>query len=315
MKEPGGLSLRNEVNRRRSGSAAGRGGTGRAALAVAMVLAAFGLAGPAAGPSRAAAAGTPAGTAGAAIDATVDATPAAADTSVAALPVAARCVFGPGERMVSEISYGPVIAGEGMLEVIGTVEHEGRTCYHVESTANSNRFFSSIYKVRDKIVTYIDAVDFSSAYFYKRLREGDYKKTVEITFDREARVARYGDGHEMPVPAGVLDELAALYYVRNLDLEVGRDLVLPAHTSRRNYNLKVVVRGRETIEVPAGRFECYVVEPVLEGEGLFKHEGRITLYISVDERRLPVLMKAKVPVGSIDVALKEYRAGGPPVAR
>ena len=33
--------------------------------------------------------------------------------------------------------------------------------------------------------------------------------------------------------------------------------------------------------------------------------------ISADERRVPVLMKAKVPVGSIDVALKEYRAGTP----
>ena len=54
-----------------------------------------------------------------------------------------------------------------------------------------------------------------------------------------------------------------------------------------------------------------MVEPVLEGEGLFKHEGTITLYISADDRRLTVLMKTKVPVGSIDVALKEYRVGTP----
>jgi hypothetical protein len=181
----------------------------------------------------------------------------------------------------------------------------------VQSTANSNRFFSSIYKVRDKIVTYIDVADLSSAYFYKRLREGDYKKTLEIEFDREAGMARYGDGHAMAVPAGIQDELSAFYYVRNLDLEAGRDLVLPAHTSRRNYNMKVIVHGLETVEVPAGKFECFVVEPVLEGEGLFKHDGRITLYISADARRIPVLMKTKVPVGSIDVALKEYRAGVP----
>lgn len=245
--------------------------------------------------------------------AAVDGALPAVETTVRSLPT--HCVYGPGERMVFEISYGPVNAGEGTLEVVGTVEHEGRTCYHVESTANSNRFFSSIYKVRDKIVTYIDSTDFSSAYFYKRLREGDYKKTVEITFDREQGVARYGDGHVMPVPAGVQDELSAFYYVRNLDLEVGRDLVLPAHTSRRNYDMKVVVHRRETVSVPAGRFDCFVVEPVLEGEGLFKHEGRIMLYISADARRVPVLMKTKVPVGTIDVALKEYRAGLPPAAR
>lgn len=269
-----------------------------AALALALAIAAVGS-----GAAR-----------GAGGQAAVDAVAGAADTTATAPPVPGRCAYAPGERMVSEISYGPVVAGEGTLEVVGTVEFGGRPCYHVESTANSNRFFSSIYKVRDKIVTYIDAADFSSAYFYKRLREGDYKKTVEVTFDRAAGVARYGDGHSMPVRPGVLDELAALYYVRNLDLEVGRDIVLPAHTSRRNYDLKVVVARREWVEVPAGRFECFVVEPILEGEGLFKHEGRITLYISADERRLPVLMKAKVPVGSIDVALKEYRAGVTPVA-
>lgn len=223
----------------------------------------------------------------------------------------APTVYGPGERMVFEISYGPIIAGEGTLETIGTVDHLGRTCYHVQSTANSNRFFSSIYKVRDKIVTYIDVVDLGSAYFYKRLREGDYKKTLEITFDREAGLARYGDGRTIPVPAGVQDELSAFYYVRNLELESGTDLRLPAHTSGRNYDMKVVVHGRETVEVPAGKFDCFVVEPVVEGEGLFKHEGRITIYISADEHRVPVLMKTKVPVGSIDVALKEYRSGVP----
>lgn len=237
--------------------------------------------------------------------------PDSAATSTADPGGPAPTVYGPGERMVFEISYGPITAGEGILETIGTVDHLGRTCYHVQSTANSNRFFSSIYKVRDKIVTYIDVVDLGSAYFYKRLREGDYKKTLEITFDQAMGLARYSDGQTMPVPTGVQDELSAFYYVRNLDLESGTDLTLPAHTSRRNYNMKVVVHGRQTVEVPAGKFDCFVVEPVVEGEGLFKHEGRITIYISADEHRVPVLMKTKVPVGSIDVALKEYRPGVP----
>lgn len=236
----------------------------------------------------------------------------AAPVAAAAPPSGpAPTVYGPGERMVFEINYGPVNAGEGTLETIGTVDHLGRTCYHVESTTNSNRFFSSIYKVRDKIVTYIDVNDLSSAYFYKRLREGDYKKTLEINFDRAAGMAVYGGDTPLAVPPGIQDELSAFYFVRNLDLEAGTDLTLPAHTSRRTYAMRVIVHGRETVEVPAGKFECFVVEPVLEGEGLFKSDGRILLYLSTDERRIPVLMKAKVPVGSIDVALKEYRAGTP----
>jgi hypothetical protein len=54
-----------------------------------------------------------------------------------------------------------------------------------------------------------------------------------------------------------------------------------------------------------------VVEPVIVGDGLFKHEGKLTLYISDDALRIPVLIKTKVPVGSINVELTEYRPGTP----
>ncbi len=244
-----------------------------------------------------------------------DADVAASEPAPAAGAAPAPTVYGPGERMVFEIAYGPISAGEGTLETIGVTEHNGRRCYHIQSTANSNRFFSSVYKVRDKIISYIDVETLHSLYFYKRLREGDYKKTVEIEFDHEAELARYHDGRTFPIAHGVQDVLSAFYYVRNLDLEVGADFAVPAHSSRRTYDLRVIVHGRERVDVQAGSFDCFVVEPVIEGEGLFKHEGRITLYITDDEHRLPVLIKTKVPVGSIDVELKEYRLGEPLVPR
>ena len=49
----------------------------------------------------------------------------------------------------------------------------------------------------------------------------------------------------------------------------------------------------------------------MQGEGLFKHEGKLTIYLSDDEYRVPVLVKTKVPVGSIDVELKEFFPGRP----
>lgn len=219
--------------------------------------------------------------------------------------------FGPGEKMVYKIGYGLVNAGEGVLELVGLTEYQGHTCYHVQSRANSNRFFSSIYKVRDKIISYIDVHTLYSRYFYKRLREGDYKKTVEISFDHEQEVARYSDGNVYETVRGVQDVLSAFYYVRIQDLDVGDVFEVPAHSSRKTYDLKVYVRGKETIEVEAGTFECYRVEPVMQGEGLFKHEGKLTLWVTDDQYRVPVLIKTKVPVGSIDVELKEYRPGRP----
>ena len=104
--------------------------------------------------------------------------------------------FGPGEKMVFSIGYGVVDAGEAIVEIIGLTEYQGKNCYQIQSKANSNRFFSSIYRVRDKIVSYMDVETLYSRYFYKRLREGDYKKSVEISFDHEEALARYANGND-----------------------------------------------------------------------------------------------------------------------
>ena len=223
----------------------------------------------------------------------------------------APAAYGPGELMEFSIDYGKINAGGGTLECLGVTTYRGRRVYHIESKAHSNRFFTAFYKVRDKVVSYIDVETLCSLYFHKRLREGDYKKTVEISFDHDGNVARYADGRSFEILPGTQDVLSAFYYVRNLDLAPGKVYSVPAHSSRRTYDLRVIVHGRERVEVAAGAWDCFVVEPVIEGEGLFKHEGRITLYISDDEQRIPVLIRTKVPVGSIDVRLTGYRPGRP----
>jgi len=229
----------------------------------------------------------------------------------AGLSDAAPVVFGPGEKLVFSIGYGVVDAGEAIIEIIGLKEYQGKTCYHIQSKANSNRFFSSIYKVRDKIISYMDIKTLYSRYFYKRLREGDYKKSVEISFDHEEEMARYANGKVYPTKFGVQDVLSAGYFVRTLDLENETVFDVPAHSSRKTYDLKVFVRGTEEITVAAGTFNCYVVEPIMQGEGLFKHEGKLTIYLSDDKYRVPVMVKAKVPVGSITIELKEFHPGRP----
>ena len=56
----------------------------------------------------------------------------------------------------------------------------------------------------------------------------------------------------------------------------------------------------------AGTFKTIVVEPLVKEGGLFKSEGRIVIWLSDDERKLPVRVNTKVLIGSIDVELREY---------
>ena len=85
------------------------------------------------------------------------------------------------------------------------------------------------------------------------------------------------------------------------------EILLESHADRKNYPLNVIVHGREEVDTPAGKFQCLVVEPMLRTPGLFKHEGKLTIWLTDDERRMPVLMKSKVAIGSITVILTGYR--------
>jgi len=230
--------------------------------------------------------------------------------SEAAAPPAETIVpFGPGEELIFDISYGPVHAGEASLKIRGVVDSRGVDCYHVESTAQSSRFFSAFYKVRDKVVSHFGVDDLVSRYFSKRLHEGEYRKNVQVRFDQQEHKAVYKDGRIIDVAPETHDILSAFYVVRTLPLIEGEPTHVKTHSSKKNYDLEVIVHGRETVEVPAGTFDCVKVEPVILGEGLFQFEGQIIIWLTDDERRIPVLMKTKVKIGAVDAALKSYKPG------
>ncbi len=235
---------------------------------------------------------------------------AAADT--AAAPHFPEVPFGPGEVLDFSIDYGPINAGDATLAVRDFITSNGDPCYLVESRVRSNRFFSAFYMVRDKVVSHIDRRELFSRYFAKRLREGDYRKNIAIRFDPDGGKAYYADGRVFDVPSGTQDILSAFYFVRTMELAPGDTLRMDTHTSRKNYTLKVIVHRRESVTVPAGTFDCLVVEPIILGEGLFQFEGSLNIWLTDDPRRMPVLMRTKVKVGAIDASLKDYRLATTP---
>jgi hypothetical protein len=63
------------------------------------------------------------------------------------------------------------------------------------------------------------------------------------------------------------------------------------------------------VKVPAGEFYCVVVEPILQTPGIFEQKGSLTVWLTDDEKKMPVLMKSKVVVGSIVTELVSYQLG------
>lgn len=223
--------------------------------------------------------------------------------------------FAPGEELRFAVKYGPVRAGEAVLAVTGPEFVEGRKAFRFRSTAESSRFFDTFFPVKDRVESVWDVERAIPLRFERHIREGKYKKDAMVRFDHAQGKAFYSNGKTSEFPAGSQDVLSAFYYVRGQDLSPGTSLQVPNHADGKNYPLEVRVLRRETVQVPAGTFACVVVEPLLKSAGLFKQEGNLTIWLTDDARRMPVLMKSKVAVGSIAAELESFRlAAGAPAA-
>jgi hypothetical protein len=216
--------------------------------------------------------------------------------------------FGVGEWLSFDIGYGFINAGTATMEVIDVIEFNDRPAYQLVTTANSNKFFSSFYPVRDRVESIFDAVGLFSWSFDKELREGKYRARRQYVFDQIGHSVVY-KGDTIEVAPYVQDALSVLYFIRTQDLAVGKSIYVENFTDGKNYPLEVKVHKKEKIKVKAGEFDCLVVEPLLKSAGIFKHEGKLKVWLTDDRLRLPVLMKSKVVVGSISAELTDYRIG------
>ncbi|HEU4724258.1 MAG TPA: DUF3108 domain-containing protein [Candidatus Eisenbacteria bacterium] len=212
-----------------------------------------------------------------------------------------------GEYFQFSIDWNGLNGGSSLMQVQNLHTVDGRRCYRIVTKAESNSFVSRFYKVRDRAESSVDAESLFSRRFVKRLREGGYKKDVDVRFDQASRKAVYANGKEFDVAPRVHDVLSAFYYVRTLPLTAGTTIAVPTHDNEKSYEMEVQILRREKVEVPAGKFACVVVEPKLKSEGIFKSKGSMQVWLTDDDRRLPVMVRSAVPVGSISVRLTDYR--------
>ncbi|HVP36854.1 MAG TPA: DUF3108 domain-containing protein [Terriglobales bacterium] len=216
--------------------------------------------------------------------------------------------FGVGEKLKFKVRWGPIKAGNATMEIPEIVEYNGKKCYRIVSIAESSKFFSTFFKVRDRVESITDMEGLYSLHFEKHIREGKFLADKTVDFDQINHLALAGKD-TIPVPPFVQDVLSALYYVRTQPLEVGKSIFVDNHTDKKNYPLEVKVLKKERVEVDAGTFDCLVVQPILQAAGVFEQKGTLTVWLTDDQKKMPVLMKSKVAIGSITTELTDYNPG------
>ena len=168
-------------------------------------------------------------------------------------PVVKNEAFFVGEKLLFDISYGFIHAGTATMEVKPETILNEKPVYHIQTTARSASGFNWIYKVEDVIDSYIDKQGLFSWKFDKRLREGGYKADFLVDYfpeDSLARVSyiRYKRGmiitnqekYTVKTPPFVLDVLAAFYYTRTQNLEIGHSIHITNHDNKKAVHRKSI---------------------------------------------------------------------------
>jgi LysM repeat protein len=212
-----------------------------------------------------------------------------------------------GEKLTFAVQWGDVTAGYATLSIPEVVDAGGRPAFHIVAEARTHPFFETFFKVRDRLDSFID-VDYGFAWrFQKTIHEGGFEAQASYDFDqRDCRILEAAKGTEAPMPIGSQDVLSCFYYYRTLAMEPGTKVVIPVTADdKKTYALTVEALRREKTQTLAGEFDCIVVRPLLTFEGVFQQKGEVLLWITDDRRRIPVKIRSKIAIGSININLQD----------
>lgn len=242
------------------------------------------------------------------LSASVSAQDSSSVVSVDMLRTVPNKAFSVGERFVFDVGYSFIKAGEAVFEVERIDTVNGRPCYRIRFSVNSTPSFSWIYRVEDRYETVVDVQGLFPWRFSQKIREGKYARDFQAEFDQINHVARTTEGI-FPIPPYVQDVVSAFYYTRTVDFSgfyVGQKFAMQNFYKDSTYVLNVKFLGRQRITVHAGTFNCLIVEPLIREGGLFKSEGRVLIWLTDDERKIPIKVSTQVVIGSIVAELREF---------
>ncbi len=221
--------------------------------------------------------------------------------------------YGFGEKLEYKVGYKFITAGTGYFHILPKpILWNGRQSYDVRFEVRSLPSLEWLYKVKDNYRSVIDVQGIFPWYFEQHIREGKYKRDFSASFDQVNNIAiteLKGKKKTYKVDEYIHDIVSAFFYVRTLNLsKFPKDTIfyLKNFYKDTTYKLGVRILGKQVVEVEAGKFRCVIVEPLVVEGGLFKNEGRILIWLTDDERKIPVKVGTKILIGFVGAELTRY---------
>jgi len=219
--------------------------------------------------------------------------------------------FSVGEKLTYRVHYGWLNAGVAEVEVLPNLEYvNGKETFHVKGTGRTVSAFEWFYKVRDEYESNIEVQSMNPLKFKRRVNEGGFKINRDYDFNiEEKKVFSYEREKVYDILDNTQDMLSSFYYLRSIDFSKAKNgdiFNVNTFMDHKNFSFKVQLVSEETIEVDAGKFKCYKFSPVVEEGRVFKSKDDLQVWVTKDHNKIPILVEAKIIVGSVKMELNKY---------
>lgn len=221
--------------------------------------------------------------------------------------------FHPVETLTYAVSWSKILtAGTAVMQVRAEPLPDGREGMVLLLAGRTTGILDKVYPVRDLVRSVFDPLTLRSHSYSLVESYGRKKRLRTLVFDHGRNTVVFTQDNEPPrtltVPEGVQDALSALYYLRTRKVfTADKPIVIDVHDSGKNWSIEVHTLGREKVKTPAGEFETIKIKTRPLYEGVFTGKGEAFFWLTDDERKVPVLMKSIIKVGSFVFTLKDVR--------
>jgi hypothetical protein len=218
--------------------------------------------------------------------------------------------FAVGETLEYEIKFGFITLGKAMMHVAGIDTVRSTPTLHTVFAMKGG--LMSLYRLHDRMDSWIGLDDFASRRFVQDFHEGNsFRYTAWDIYPDSGVYRQEGTAETLPTSVDPLDDYAFFYFARTLDFAVGQRHEFNRYFRPDRNPVVIEVVGRDTLDLPAGRFTTFVVHPIIQGRGILAEGREARMWISDDDRRLVVQLKVKFPFGTIALRLLGIPDGPP----
>lgn len=223
--------------------------------------------------------------------------------------------FRVGEKLTYQMFWGPFVVGRATLEVAGVEKVDDYNCYHLIAKAKTSGLAEWLFPVNSTAESWLDCDGLFTRQYRQNRSEGKHHANDETHYDyehKETVTTNHIKGRERrsPLNQPVQDVVSSLYFVRAQKLMLDAEQSFTVNAANTNYVVTIRPDQRKEVWVrPVGNIQALRIEPSPTLKIVSSNKGRMWLWVSDDERRLPLLLNSELKIGNAKLVLFNIVSG------